>query len=108
MTNGFPQNPSPLFTDSRDLTFDGVSHPDIGTLGKHLLSGNNKSDLRALLSDFHVLCAIRSMDILSKDEFKAVCDYATKAPDSTIDSLEQLQGWQTLLMVLKEAGKLIA
>jgi nuclear protein localization family protein 4 len=108
VTNGFPQNPSPLFTDSRDLTFDGVSHPDIGTLGKHLLSGKNKGDLRALLSDFHVLCAIRSMDVLSKDEFKIVCDYATKASDNTLDSLEQLQGWQTLLMVLKEAGKLIA
>ncbi|ORZ15764.1 NPL4 family-domain-containing protein [Absidia repens] len=103
VTNGFPQNPSPLFTDSRDLTADGASHPDIGTLGKHLLGGKSNTDLRSLLSDFHVLCAIRSMDVLSRDEFKTVCDYATKKSDINIDSLDQLQGWQTLMMVLKEA-----
>ncbi|KAI8093238.1 NPL4 family-domain-containing protein [Halteromyces radiatus] len=103
VTNGFPQKPSPLFTDSRDLTAEGVSHPDIGTLGKHLLRGKSKDDLQALLSDFHVLCAIRSMDMLSREEFKIVCDIATKASDINIDILDQLQGWQTLLMVLKEA-----
>lgn len=44
------------------------------------------------------------MDILSSEEFNTLSEIATKNKD--IDTIEQLQGWNTLMMVLKEAGKL--
>lgn len=41
--------------------------------------------------------------MLNDDEFSVLCNVATK-PDVPAEVLEQLTGWKTMTMVLKEAG----
>ncbi|CAO3614385.1 unnamed protein product [Cunninghamella echinulata] len=101
VTNGFPHNPSPLFDNTKKFSFDGSTHPDISILGKYIY-GKRGTDLQQSLSNFRVLCTIRSMDILSAEEFNTVCEIATKKKD--INIIDQIQGWNTLMMVLKEAA----
>ncbi|CAO3621179.1 unnamed protein product [Cunninghamella blakesleeana] len=101
VTNGFPQSPSPLFDDKKKFNYDNSNHPDISILGKYIY-GKSGTDLQQSLSNFRVLCTIRSMDILSSEEFNILSEIATKKKD--IDTIDQLQGWNTLMMVLKEAA----
>lgn len=107
MTNGFPHNPSPLF--NAESTFpvenrEGLSHQDISALSKCIKSASTQEGLKKVLADFHVLCFIQSTDTFSPEEFKQFCRIVT-SPDGNLDELNQLSGWNTLEMVLKEAGK---
>ncbi|KAF1806301.1 NPL4 family-domain-containing protein [Mucor lusitanicus] len=106
VTHGFPQNPSPLF--NAESTFpvenrEGLSHQDISALAKCIQSAHTQDELKKVLDDFHVLCFIQSTDTFSPEEFQQLCRIVTR-PDGNIDELNQLNGWNTLQMVLKEAG----
>ena len=105
MTNGFPQNPSPLFYP--DSTFpaenrEGLAHQDMTALSKSLGAAKNPAELKTFLSDFHLLCYIQSTDTLTPVEFDQLCKIVT-GKDEDISQLEQLHGWNTLQMVMKEA-----
>ncbi|KAG0174507.1 nuclear protein localization protein 4 [Apophysomyces sp. BC1034] len=107
VTNGFPHNPSPLFDTPQGYTVENrasVVHQDMGTLSRHLTQAKSPVELKKLLADFHLLCFIRSTDILSATEFKQLCETATKAENS-VEVLESMDGWKTLMIVLKEAGE---
>ncbi|KAI8098053.1 NPL4 family-domain-containing protein [Gilbertella persicaria] len=106
VTHGFPQNPSPLFNpDSRFPVEnrEGLVHQDIGALSKIIQSAQTPQQLKTMLADFHVLCFIQSTDTLTSEEFKQLCQLVTQ-PEGDIEQLNQLNGWNTLQMVLKEAG----
>lgn len=108
MTNGFPQNPSPLFHASPGYTVENraaLETQDVGSLSRYLNTADNPSELKKILSDFHVLCSIRSTNILKPQEFNKLCRIAT-VPEEDVNQLQQLDGWKTLMMVLKEAGML--
>ncbi|KAI9311699.1 NPL4 family-domain-containing protein [Dichotomocladium elegans] len=104
VTHGFPHNPSPLFTAQQGYVIENRSgtSQDVGTLSRYLNSG--ATELKRLVSDFHVLCFIRKLHMLNDDEFNILCQVATK-PDVSATSLEQTAGWKTLIMVLMEAGE---
>ncbi|CDS13979.1 hypothetical protein LRAMOSA06151 [Lichtheimia ramosa] len=101
VTHGFPQSPNPLFHASPCYSIENrhTSVQDVNTLSRYL---NSSGDLKQLLSDFHVLCFIRKLNMLNDDEFSVLCNVATK-PDVPAEVLEQLTGWKTMTMVLKEA-----
>ncbi|GAN03833.1 endoplasmic reticulum and nuclear membrane proteinc Npl4 [Mucor ambiguus] len=106
VTHGFPHNPSPLF--HAESTFpvenrEGLGHQDIATLAKCIKSAHTQDELKKVLNDFHVLCFIQSTDTFSPQEFKQLCRIVTSL-DGNMDELNQLNGWNTLQMVLKEAG----
>jgi nuclear protein localization family protein 4 len=77
LTHGFPTQPNPLFTggkfpiENREIMGEA---PDVSTLGKSLnakangLALNTTSGLNAI-SNFHLLCFIHSLGILSKVRF---------------------------------------
>ncbi|KAI8393556.1 NPL4 family-domain-containing protein [Radiomyces spectabilis] len=105
VTNGFPQNPNVLFKSTAGYVVEnrpGVAHQDMGTLSNHLLHVQSSSELKQVLSDFHLLCSIRSTEILGLAEFKKLCEIATQ-PNQSADELEHMEGWNTLIMVLKTA-----
>lgn len=58
------------------------------------------------MADFHVLCFIQSTDTLNPEEFKQLCQIVT-SKDGDITQLAHMNGWNTLQMVLKEAGKFL-
>lgn len=58
------------------------------------------------MADFHVLCFIQSTDTFSREEFKQLCQIVT-SKEGDIHQLSQMNGWNTLQMVLKEAGKFL-
>ncbi|ORY94257.1 NPL4 family-domain-containing protein [Syncephalastrum racemosum] len=105
VTNGFPHNPSPLFTALAGFVVEnrpGLSSQDMGSLARYLAAAKDPNELKRLLSDFHALCYIRSTHTLSKEEFQTLCHVAIQ-PDADPDLLEGMGGWKTLSMVLKEA-----
>lgn len=104
MTNGFPQNPSPLFTASPGYVVENriTGSQDITSLAQYLNSATTPDDLKQSLSDFHLLCHIRSTRTFSDEEFSRLCKIATDK-DAKVDELENMDGWKTLMMVMKEA-----
>lgn len=76
------------------------------SLAKCIQAAKGPEELKNALADFHVLCFIESTGTFSKEEFQQLCQLVT-SKDGDISQLNQLNGWNTLEMVLKEAGKII-
>ncbi|KAI7903927.1 NPL4 family-domain-containing protein [Cokeromyces recurvatus] len=106
VTNGFPHHPSPLFNSESSFPIEnreGLEHQDLATLSKIILNAKTPEQLKAVLSDFHILCFIQSTDTLSSEEFNRLCQLIINK-DEDINQLNKISGWNTLLMVLKELG----
>ncbi|GAA5804888.1 hypothetical protein HPULCUR_010397 [Helicostylum pulchrum] len=106
VTNGFPHHPSPLFNPASTFPVEnreGVTHQDMKSLAKCIQAAKGPEELKNVLADFHVLCFIESTGTFSKEEFQQLCQLVT-SKDGDISQLNQLNGWNTLEMVLKEAG----
>ncbi|KAH7399307.1 endoplasmic reticulum and nuclear membrane protein Npl4 [Pyrenochaeta sp. MPI-SDFR-AT-0127] len=113
LTHGFPTQPNPLFTggkfpiENREIMGEMA---DISTLGKTLnarangLALNTSSGLNAV-SNFHLLCFIHSLGILSKDEESLLFKVASTHDLSEGSALQHTGGWATLLTILKESGE---
>ncbi|KAH9879161.1 nuclear protein localization protein 4 [Plenodomus biglobosus] len=110
LTHGFPTQPNPLFTggkfpiENREIMGEMA---DVSTLGKTLnakangLALNTSSGLNAI-SNFHLLCFIHNLGILSKSLlFKVASTHDT----SEGSALQHTGGWATLLAILKESGE---
>ncbi|KAI9491155.1 NPL4 family-domain-containing protein [Zychaea mexicana] len=102
VTNGFPHEPDPLFVASPGFAVENRHAQDVGTLAKYLSSASNHEQLKKLLSDFHVLCFLATLNTLTPSEFSRVCEIATQR-DVSGDILETMDGWKTLTVLLKEA-----
>lgn len=129
LTHGFPTQPNPLFTggkfpiENREIMGELA---DISSLGKALnakangLALNTSSGLNAV-SNFHLLCFIHNLGILSKvsnvdsrrkciltflqDEETLLFKVASTHDTSEGSALQHTGGWATLLTILKESGE---
>lgn len=73
-------------------------------LAKVINSADNEEALKNALADFHLLCFIQSTDIMSPEEFRELCQIVTQF-NSDIKRLNELNGWKTLELLLKETGE---
>ncbi|KAF2096672.1 polyubiquitin-tagged protein recognition complex, Npl4 component [Rhizodiscina lignyota] len=113
LTHGFPDQASPVF---RNTSFPVENREGLGlaqevkalTTQLKATSGGiplNRPEGIQAVSDFHVLCFIHSMGILSKDEEKLLAQLATKHDPSVGLQLQNAPGWATLMTVLQTAGE---
>ncbi|CAO3663438.1 unnamed protein product [Rhizopus stolonifer] len=105
-THGFPHNPSPLFNAESGFPVEnreGLIVQNMNELSKAIHSAQSSESLKTILADFHLLCFIRSTDIMSVEDFKELCQIVTQA-EGDIGKLNQINGWRTLEMLLKETG----
>ncbi|KAI9285477.1 NPL4 family-domain-containing protein [Umbelopsis sp. AD052] len=107
VTNGFPQNPNPAFASVVPFPIEnrtGLETQNLGKLSQRLSSCNSSAEYLTALSDFHLLCFIRSSGFLSTEEFTALCKAILQHDVDTFTSIQQSNGWKTLETVLRESG----
>ena len=107
VTNGFPQNPSPAFASVAPFPIEnrtGLETQNLGKLSQRLSSCSSSAECLTALSDFHLLCFIRSSGLLSTEEFTALCRSIMQHDLDTFTSIQQSNGWKTLETVLRESG----
>ncbi|KAB8596110.1 hypothetical protein FH972_025819 [Carpinus fangiana] len=111
LTHGFPTNPNPQYRnlkfpiENRDIIGEGQAvrgvAKQLGVKGTAL----NETDLLAAVSDFHLICYLHSLDILSKEEESILAQAArTHAMADGFELFDQ-PGWQTLMTILHESGE---
>ncbi|KAF2772108.1 polyubiquitin-tagged protein recognition complex, Npl4 component [Teratosphaeria nubilosa] len=110
LTHGFPNEIAPKFArttfaiENRELIGEAQEPRD---LLKQLKAGANRIALDTAegtlaVSDFHLLAFIRQLDVLSKDEFRLLCQVATTHDASQGAALMQTPGWATLQTILQQ------
>ncbi|OAA63678.1 endoplasmic reticulum and nuclear membrane proteinc [Niveomyces insectorum RCEF 264] len=112
LTHGFPDVARPVFTDlgfpieNREYMGESQEHSALArTLKVHASGQADSQELH--VSNFHLLCAIHQMDVLSKDEEAVLCRVAAQHEVADSFQLQSAPGWQTLLMILQSAGERI-
>ncbi|TPX14238.1 uncharacterized protein E0L32_000632 [Thyridium curvatum] len=117
LTHGFPQDPKPYFTDSgfpiANREYIGQSQ-EVSTVSK-MLKINQAPDSKGLnVSNFHLLCFLHQMGVLSKaslpivpDEENLLCRVATGHDLADAFQLRSTPGWQTLITILQTTGERI-
>ncbi|AEO54327.1 hypothetical protein MYCTH_2296798 [Thermothelomyces thermophilus ATCC 42464] len=105
LTHGFPETPKPVFTDSgfpiENREYLGEAQ-EVSAVSK-ALKVNQKGDALPV-SDFHLLCFIHQMSVLSKEEEALLCRVATQHDLAESFQLRSTTGWQTLHMILQSTG----
>ncbi|PQE20913.1 Nuclear localization 4 protein [Rutstroemia sp. NJR-2017a BBW] len=114
LTHGFPSNPKPIFKAKNTFTIENRmvigQEQDIKDVGKFLGLDKNgqlarSSDGILVVSDFHLLCFIHSMGILSKEEEALLCRVATDHDLADGYQLQSTPGWATFLAILQSTGE---
>ncbi|KND04917.1 nuclear protein localization protein 4 [Spizellomyces punctatus DAOM BR117] len=103
VTHGFPQNPSPFFTSPVHFPIEnrgGVEIQDTAALQRHFSTGK----LTDALSDFHALVYLKHLHVIEAPDFELVYQIAKNHSEETANQLVHQSSWQTLLMILNEAG----
>ncbi|KAL1609115.1 nuclear protein localization protein 4 [Nothophoma quercina] len=110
LTHGFPTQPNPLFTggkfpiENREIMGEMA---DVSALSKSLnakangLALNTTSGLNAI-SNFHLLCFVHGLGILSKDEESLLFKVASTHDTSEGSALQHTGGWATRPKTLSE------
>ncbi|KAI9662489.1 MAG: nuclear protein localization protein 4 [Bathelium mastoideum] len=118
LTHGFPTESKPAFRQANALA-NGFPVENREVLGQSqepralakALDVNGKfgatleGDAGNKVSDFHMLCFIYGLGILSKDEFTALCRIATTHDNADKMQLQHSSGWATLVTILQESGE---
>ncbi|TGO62939.1 hypothetical protein BCON_0016g00320 [Botryotinia convoluta] len=114
LTHGFPSDPKPAFMAKSSFTIENRlvlgQEQDLKDVGKQL--GLDKSgqltqspDGVLAVSDFHLLCFIYSMGILSKEEMALLCRVATQHDLADGYQLIATPGWANFLAILQSTGE---
>ncbi|KKY18804.1 putative endoplasmic reticulum and nuclear membrane proteinc [Phaeomoniella chlamydospora] len=107
LTYGVPIDPKPTFTSSgfpvenREVIAQS-QYP--GALLKKLNAPAKSGNPMEAVSDFHLVCYVASLGILSKDELALLCRVATTHDIAEGMQLMNSPGWATLLAVLQESS----
>ncbi|TID04718.1 Nuclear protein localization protein 4 [Colletotrichum higginsianum] len=109
LTHGFPDEAKPAFTqlgfpiENREYMGESQEHSAAARILK--FSGGQKPAEGGLeMSNFHLLCFIRQMGILSKDEESLLCRVASQHDLADTYQLRSTEGWQTLQAILQSTG----
>ncbi|KAJ0380684.1 nuclear protein localization protein 4 [Colletotrichum chrysophilum] len=112
LTHGFPDESKPTFTqlgfpiENREYMGESQEHSAVARILK--FSGGQKPAEGGLeMSNFHLLCFIHQMDILSKDEESLLCRVASQHDLADTYQLRSTPGWQTLQAILQSTGERI-
>ncbi|KXT14321.1 hypothetical protein AC579_8407 [Pseudocercospora musae] len=110
LTHGFPNEPKPLFAKN-DFTVEnreGLGQTqETRDLQKHLRAGANKVSLDSptgvlAVSDFHALCYIAGLGVLSEHEVNLLCKTAIQKDAQLGATLMHTPGWKSLMLMLDE------
>lgn len=109
LTHGFPDVAKPRFMDNtfaianREYVGESQEHSSVA---KRLKSSEKGASAQggSQVSNFHLLCFLHHMGVLSKEEEALLCRVATQHDISDDYQLRSTPGWQTLLMILESAG----
>ncbi|KAF6808078.1 endoplasmic reticulum and nuclear membrane proteinc [Colletotrichum sojae] len=112
LTHGFPDVSKPIFTqaefpiENREYLGESQEHSALARTLK--FSGGQKPAEGGLeMSNFHLLCFIHGMGVLSKDEESLLCRVATQHDLADTYQLQSTGGWQTLQAILQSTGERI-
>ncbi|ORY60159.1 NPL4 family protein [Pseudomassariella vexata] len=106
LTHGFPAEPNPIFNtpkfpiENREVIGESQQPSAVATALD--FNGGNKN---MSLSDFHFLCYVHNMGVLSKAEEALLCRVATKHDLADTYQLFEMPGWQTLIAILQSTGE---
>lgn len=103
LTHGFPSEPKPLF-NTPDFPIENRQVMGVGQDTSAVAKALKTADGQQKLSDFHLLCFIQGMGVLSKDEQALLCRVATKHDLADTYQLFSLPGWQTLEAIIQSTG----
>ncbi|KAK3996823.1 nuclear protein localization protein 4 [Cladorrhinum sp. PSN332] len=107
LTHGFPDSANPVFTDDGEFPIENREYvgeaQEASAVAKALKV--NQKDGGLHVSDFHLLCFIHQMSVLSKDEEALLCRVAAQHDLAEQFQLRSTTGWQTLRMILESTGE---
>ncbi|KAG5995462.1 nuclear protein localization protein 4 [Claviceps spartinae] len=110
LTHGFPAEPKPMFTkldfpiENREYVGESQEHSDLVKALKPASNQTSGGDGQEV-SNFHILCFILQMGILSKDEEALLCRVASQHDLADSFQLRSTEGWQTLQAILQSTGE---
>ncbi|EHA53705.1 nuclear protein localization protein 4, variant 3 [Pyricularia oryzae] len=115
LTHGFPDVAKPMFSDegafpieNREYMGESQEHSAAAKALKvheKASSGSSKDGMK--VSNFHLLCFLHQMSVLSKDEESLLCRVATQHDLADAFQLRSTTGWQTLMAILQSTGERI-
>ncbi|KAL9109448.1 MAG: hypothetical protein Q9227_005956 [Pyrenula ochraceoflavens] len=105
LTYGVPINPTSMFLDmafpieNRELVGAMQDHKSLATI---LKPTSKQDEIVQRVANFHVVCFICSMGVLSKDEEALLCRVAANKDIADGMQLATSDGWRSLLLILEQ------